>query len=101
MDELKYIGILLAVLLVLLLPAACMFGWKAWKNNIHGNRMQFTDLRTEFDVAYILGDGGRFERRRIKAWYDWKDSDAVQVILEDGTPVYTHLRNVKLAKEAK
>ena len=74
--------------------------WNVFKNNIYGNK-QFIDLKTDFNVAYVLGDDGKFERKRIKAWNDWKDSDAVQVVLEDGTAIYTHLRNVKLTKELR
>ena len=95
-DEIKYFGVLLLVVMV---PITCIVGWNTWKNHIHGN-MQFIDLKTKFNVAYILGDDGKFERRRIRAWKDWGDSDAVQVVLEDGTPIYTHLRNVKLSLEA-
>ena len=40
-----------------------------------------------------------FERVKIKAWKDWEKSDAIQVIDENGKPIYTHLRNVKLTKE--
>lgn len=63
-----------------------------------GNK-QFFDFEQNFNVAYIMSNGGKFERVRIKAWKDYDKSDSVQVILENGTPVYTHLRNVKLTKE--
>ena len=35
----------------------------------------------------------------IKAWKDWEQSDAVQIIKTDGNAVYTHLCNVKLCAE--
>jgi len=65
-----------------------------------GNK-QFIDFKQSFNVAYVLGDDSKFVRHEIKAWNDYKNSDSVQVILKDGTPIYTHLRNVKLTKEAK
>jgi len=66
--------------------------------HVFGNK-QFFDFKQNFNTAYILSDGGKFEKVRIKAWKDYENSDSVQVILEDGTPIYTHLRNVKLTKE--
>jgi len=63
-----------------------------------GNK-QFVDFKQNFNTAYIMSNSNTFDRVRIKAWKDWDDSDAVQVILTDGTPIYTHLRNVKLTVE--
>lgn len=86
------------IIVALLLFLACLVGWGNYKNNIHGNK-QFIDMKTRFNTAYILGDDGKFEKCRISAWNDYADSDSVQVVLEDGTPIYTHLRNVKLTNE--
>jgi len=65
---------------------------------IFGNK-QFVDFKYNFNYAYVLGDNGKFEKIRIKAWKDWKDSDAIQVVDINGKPIYTHLRNVKLVHE--
>lgn len=65
-----------------------------------GNK-QLIDFKQSFNAAYVLGDNGKFVRHEIKAWNDYESSDSVQVILKDGTTIYTHLRNVKLVKESK
>jgi len=82
------IGFLLALIGGLLYP------------RVVGNK-QLIDFKQSFNVAYVLGDGSKFVRHEIKAWNDYKNSDSVQIILKDGTPIYTHLRNVKLVKESK
>lgn len=65
---------------------------------VFGNK-QFVDFKQNFNTAYIMSNSNTFDRVRIKAWKDWENSDAIQVILTDGTPIYTHLRNVKLTVE--
>jgi len=65
---------------------------------IFGNK-QIVDFKYNFNYAYVLGDNGKFEKIQIKAWKDWQDSDAIQVVDIDGKPIYTHLRNVKLVYE--
>lgn len=87
-------GVLGAVIILLVASV----GWKIYKNNIHGNK-QFVDMKTRFNTAYVLGDDGKFERFRISNWCDYPQSDSVQVVLENGTAIYTHLRNVKLTNE--
>ena len=81
-------GFLLAVL-----------GWLLYPR-VFGNK-QLIDFKQQFNVAYVLGDDSKFVRHEIKAWNDYENSDSVQVILKDGTTIYTHLRNVKLVKESK
>ena len=92
------VKLLIGIIGALFLFIACVMGWGIYRNNIHGNK-QFIDMKTRFNTAYILGDDGKFEKCRISAWNDYSDSDSVQVILDDGTPIYTHLRNVKLTNE--
>ena len=65
---------------------------------VFGNK-QIIDLKQNFNAAYVLGDNGKFEKVKIKAWKDWENSDAIQVIDENGRPIYTHLMNVKLVHE--
>jgi hypothetical protein len=92
------VKLIIGIFVALFLFIACVMGWGIYRNNIHGNK-QFIDMKTRFNTAYILGDDGKFEKCRISAWNDYSDSDSVQVILDDGTPIYTHLRNVKLTNE--
>ena len=92
------VKLLIGIIGAILLSLACLVGFGIYRDNIHGNK-QFLDMKTRFNTAYILGDDCKFEKCRISAWNDYADSDSVQVILEDGTPIYTHLRNVKLTNE--
>ena len=92
------VKVIMGLLVAFFLLIACLVGWGIYKNNIHGNK-QFIDMKTRFNTAYVLGDDGKFEKYRISAWCDYPQSDSVQVVLEDGRPIYTHLRNVKLTNE--
>lgn len=85
-------------LVALIILIVAFAGWKIYKNNIHGNK-QFIDMKTRFNTAYVLGDDGKFEKCRISHWCDYPQSDSVQIVLENGTAIYTHLRNVKLTNE--
>lgn len=93
--EEKVLGVLVGALIILIIASA---GWGIYKNNIHGNK-QFIDMKTRFNTAYVLGDDGKFEKHRISNWCDYPQSDSVQVVLENGTAIYTHLCNVKLTNE--
>ena len=87
-------AIVLGILVVLCIP---IFGWCA--KHIYGNKQIIDFNHQKFNVAYVLADNGKWEKMKIRAWKDWQKSDAVQVIREDGTAVYTHLVNVKLCEE--
>lgn len=87
---------LVIFLISAMILVAATFG--IFNKYVFGNK-QIIDFKQNFNVAYVLGDSNRFEKVRIKAWKDWENSDSIQIILEDGTPIYTHLRNVKLTKE--
>jgi len=94
-DEMKMgCGAIVAVVVLF----SALVGWSVFKNNIYGNK-QFIDMKTRFNTAYIMADGGKFEKHRIVAWKDWDNSDSVQVVLPDGRAIYTHLCNVKLTNE--
>ena len=85
-----FIGILFVV-------GACIFGWCS--KHMFGNKQIIDFNHQNFNVAYVLGDNGKWERISIKAWKDWEHSDAVQIIKKDGNAMYTHLCNVKLCAE--
>lgn len=82
---------------ILLIMGACIFGWCS--RHVFGNKQIIDFNHQNFNVAYVLGDDGKWERIGIKAWKDWEQSDAVQIIKKDGNAIYTHLRNVKLCAE--
>ena len=88
------IGVIIGTIIIIV----AFIGWGIIKNNIYGNK-QFIDMKTRFNTAYILEDDGKFKKYKITAWNDYNESDSVQVVLEDGRPIYTHLRNVKLTNE--
>ena len=95
MSEEKALGCLVVGVILLIATAV---GWSVFKNYIWGNR-QMIDTKTRFNTAYILEDDAKFGKYRIRAWNDYENSDSVQVVLEDGRAIYTHLRNVKLTNE--
>lgn len=86
----------LVIIAALLIVGGLVFG--IFNKYIFGNK-QFVDFKQNFNTAYVLGDNGKFERMKIKAWKDWENSDAIQVIDCNGHPIYTHLMNVKLTRE--
>ena len=87
----------LVVIGIILVIGACVFGWCS--RHVWGNKQIIDFNHQKFNVAYVLGDEGKWEKVKIKAWKDWQQSDAVQIIKTDGNAVYTHLRNVKLCVE--
>lgn len=66
---------------------------------IVGNKQIVDFNHQRFNVAYVRVNSNNWERVKIKAWKDWKDSDAVQIVKPDGNAIYTHLCNVKLCAE--
>lgn len=87
---------LIVILVSLFVLGLVTFG--IFNKYIFGNK-QFVDFKQSFDTAYVIGDNNKFEKVKIKGWKDYENSDSIQIILENGTPIYTHLRNVKLTKE--
>ena len=85
------------VISILLVLFACVFGFIS--KHVFGNKQIIDFNHQKFNVAYVRADDGKWEKCSIKAWKDWKDSDAVQIIKKDGNAVYTHLCNVKLCEE--
>lgn len=91
----KESGCVVAIIIIVLI-GICSFG--IFNKYVFGNK-QFIDFKQNFNTAYVMSNSNTFEKVQIKAWKDWENSDAVQIILTDGTPIYTHLRNVKLTVE--
>lgn len=88
---------LLVVVGVIAIIGACIFSFCS--RHVFGNKQIVDFNHQRFNVAYVLGDAGKWERVNIKAWKDWENSDSIQIIKTDGNAVYTHLRNVKLCAE--
>ena len=85
------------VIVVVLLLVVPLFGWMS--RHVIGNKQIVDFNHQKFTAAYVLGDSNAWTKVKVKAWKDWKDSDAVQIVTEDGKAVYTHLMNVKLIEE--
>lgn len=87
----------MVVISIVAIIGACIFGWCS--KHVWGNKQIVDFNHQRFNVAYVLGDDGKWEKVKIKAWKDWQQSDSVQIIKTDGNALYTHLRNVKLCAE--
>lgn len=87
---------ILAVIGIFVIIGAVFCGVVGGCLNKHafGNK-QFFDFRQNFKYAYIT-EGTNVVKYQIKAWKDWKYSDAVQVITIDDKCIYTHLNKVIL-----
>ena len=89
----KETGCFTVIILLIIVVIAC-FGW--FSRHVFGNKQIIDFNHQKFNVAYVMGNSNVWEKVHIKAWKDWENSDAVQIITEDGKAIYTHLMNVKL-----
>ena len=64
----------------------------------HGN-MQVVDTNLAFRYAIIEVGNGELLEGPIRAWRDYEDSDAVQVVMDDGLVILTHYAKVMLFSE--
>lgn len=85
--------VVIGIGLVIGLMFICGIGG-CFNKHVLGNKQVF-DFRQNFRYAYIT-EGTNIVKYQIKAWKDWKDSDAVQVITIDDKAIYTHLNRVLL-----
>ena len=81
--------IIVAVALVLVVAGVAI-----WFETHHGNR-QLMDLKYRFDYAIIGLPNGTTVEGKVSSWYDYEDSDVVQVVI-DGKTYLTHYSNVCL-----
>ena len=77
----KIIALLLVVLVLVCLLCSC-------------NR-QIIDLTYNYNYAYIELPGGDVVEGKLDSWYDYENSDVVQVVI-NGTSYLTHYENVVL-----
>lgn len=92
----KETGCFTAIVIIIALIIIC-FSW--FSRHIFGNKQIIDFNHQKFNVAYVMGNSNTWEKVHIKAWKDWENSDAVQIITEDGNAIYTHLMNVKLMEK--
>ena len=86
------LSVIVAIALIVLALAAGLGG--CFNKHVIGNK-QYFDFHQNFKYAYIT-EGTNVVKYQIKAWKDWNDSDAVQVITVDDRAIYTHLSRVLL-----
>ena len=84
----KKVLVVIIALVVLVVLGSCSLG----------NREIGLDLRQSFDEAYIYGlDGSLVAHGMIKKYRDFKESDVVQITIEDKTYL-THYVNTVLIR---
>ena len=84
--------IAVAVIVVLLIVGFVIY----WETH-HGNR-QLLDLKYRFNRGIISLPNGEVVEGKVSSWYDYADSDAVQVTI-DGKTYLTHYANVCLIED--
>ncbi len=81
--------IIVAVAAVLLIAGVAI-----WFETHQGNR-QLMDLSYRFNYGIISLPNGNVVEGKVTSWYDYDDSDVVQVVI-DGKTYLTHYSNVCL-----
>ena len=59
---------------------------------------QIIDITYNYNYAYIELPGGEVVKGKLDSWFDYEDSDVVQVVI-DGVSYLTHYENVVLIAE--
>ncbi|MBR6953570.1 MAG: hypothetical protein IKH77_00820 [Clostridia bacterium] len=90
MEKKKGIGILVVAIVAVLV----IIGVVLWFETHQGNR-QLVDTKYRFDYAIIALPNGTSVEGKVTSWYDYDDSDVVQVVM-DGKTYLTHYSNVCL-----
>ena len=67
--------------------------------SLAGCNAGMVDFNLKFDYALIEMPGGEVEKVEIHKWYDYENSDQVQVVATDGTVYWTHTENCVLIRE--
>lgn len=77
----KIVALLLTILVLVSLLCSC-------------NR-QIIDVTYKYNYAYVELPGGDVVEGKLDSWFDYEDSDVVQVVI-NGTSYLTHYENVVL-----
>ena len=59
------------------------------------------DFNLKFDYALIEMPGGETKMVEIHKWYDYENSDQVQIVATDGTVYWTNTENCVLICESE
>ena len=77
--------------------ALAVLGFAVYWETHHGNR-QLVDLQYRFNYGIIRLPNGEVVEGKVSSWYDYPDSDTVQVTI-DGTTCLTHYANACLMEK--
>ena len=86
-------AIIAIVIVVVLLVAGFIIYWETH----HGNR-RLVDLTYRFNYGIISLPNGEVVEGKVSSWYDYPDSDVVQVTIS-GTTYLSHYSNVCLMEK--
>jgi len=90
---------ILCIVLVIVMIAVIAVAVRFIPNVVFNGNRQVFDTRVGFHYVIIEVGNGELIEGPICAWNDYKNSDAVQVIMEDGTVILTHYSKVLLCSE--
>ena len=90
---------ILAIIVVIAILLGIAYVIRGGKNILFGGNRQVFDTKYRFNWAIIELGNGEVLEGKVKAWNDYDDSDAVQIVMEDGTVFLTHYSNVLLCSE--
>lgn len=90
---------ILALIVVIAILLGIAYVIRGGKNILFGGNRQVFDTKYRFNWAIIELGNGELLEGKVKAWNDYEDSDAVQIIMEDGTVFLTHYSKVLLCSE--
>ena len=85
--------VIIAVIVVVVL---LIFGFAFYWETHHGNR-QLVDWHYRFNYGVIRLPNGEVVEGKVSSWYDYPDSDAVQLTI-NGKTYLTHYANVALVE---
>ena len=98
-DDHPIIAGILAIIIVIAILLGIAYVIRGGKNILFGGNRQVFDTKYRFNWAIIELGNGELLEGKVKAWNDYDDSDAVQIVMEDGTVFLTHYSKVLLCSE--
>lgn len=94
-EEHPVIVAIIAFLMIILLTICVRFV----PNLLFNGNMQVVDTKLAFHYAIIEIGNGELLEGPISSWHDYNNSDAVQIIMDDGLVILTHYAKVMLFSE--
>ena len=66
---------------------------------LSGCNVGIIDTTYSYDYALVELPGGKVEKVEVDMWYEYENSEMIQIQAKDGTIYYTHAENVVLVRE--